>query len=582
MAIMNVTSVNRYPAFKTASIPAFAGTVPYRNPAAYPEEAGDTFVRFGAARPKRNKRLLPLLLGSLMYVMSGTISGPALAVENPSFDLVSFPNPQAVENSPFELTSLSNPRTDAINIAPDVDPLQELSRGEINRRAAEDDGVRIPQISPLDVSPLAEYQEARTGHIRMRGGGAIDPNAPLTPARFDDKKFNGYMGTAWFSSTDGKMITNHHITEHAEQNPDGSINVRLADGSEYSARILFESPQRDLAYIQLLDEDGEPFEKGTFPSFRFVEDSNNVKKGNYVALTGNHKGYLFTFVDGKISHTQRWRPSEAVPLFQYSIPTDGGSSGSAVTLHTGEVVALHNSGIISKADMNQGIHINDVADAIVAYEAGLPVDNFAIPGFTYDLTPYDSQHNELRLLEQKWYHSRQAVLLAEQELESFRDIRKNAIDSLQDDMEKMELRYQKELEKAQKREEEFREKFETERGYFEKASANVQDLSVKGGVIVTSVEEGGMAEEIGLREGDVITHLDGQEVDPHSFTKGCLRRFVYHNPELTYIRDGQVNRVTVSDETIQAHLIDKRKDKAPDESRPVIANDADASGNRQF
>lgn len=547
---INKMTMSPYPALRGVSGAGLNGANHRSDRHCGSRVSGDALVSFGRT-PGRNSRIPAFLLGALAALApSSLFSADETKAQKISQDSV------------------------VLQVAPEDDPLLKYTREQRNRMACEDDGVRFPEITPLDTSFLAEYQEYRTGQIKMIRGNMLDPQAPVEPADYDEKKFGTSFGTAWFCTTDGTMITNYHVTKRAQKNFDGTIEVVLADDRRYSAEILFESPERDLAYIRLLDENGKPFPKKTFPSFHLVPDSQQVKKGRYAALTGNHKGYLFTFVDGKVSHTQRWDKEYAVPLFQYFVTTEKGSSGSAVTLANGQVFALHNSGLRTKADMNFGIDINNVADAMAVYREGLPVQSFRIAHLSYDEVPFSDQLEHIRGLEREWYHTRQAVAQIERELKHLREkLIPHALESQVDDMEQLEEDYKERLKEAKKRVEESLKAYEEKKSGYEAPLANVGSQTVTGGVIVQEVTPGGMAEALGLKTADVITHLDGEAVDPQTYARGTRSQFIYHNPTITYLRGGKIYHVKVSDEVIQKFLINEAGPPEEEKEKQKVSDD---------
>ncbi len=80
-------------------------------------------------------------------------------------------------------------------------------------------------------------------------------------------------------------------------------------------------------------------------------------------------------------------------------------------------------------------------------------------------------------------------------------------------------------------------------GYYE------TDITIKSGLYIHEIVKGSSAEEVGLREGDIITHIDGIEVN----TMLKLRSIIYYKKpgdmvEIRYLRKGQEHKV---DATLQ-------------------------------
>ncbi|MBK8206471.1 MAG: PDZ domain-containing protein [Planctomycetes bacterium] len=75
---------------------------------------------------------------------------------------------------------------------------------------------------------------------------------------------------------------------------------------------------------------------------------------------------------------------------------------------------------------------------------------------------------------------------------------------------------------------------------------DAKKLDVEGGVVVTGTSSGGPAQEAGLKEGDIVTHVDGESVTGTGDLRTILAR---HKPgdalELTLNRGGKSVKVTV-------------------------------------
>jgi 2-alkenal reductase len=77
--------------------------------------------------------------------------------------------------------------------------------------------------------------------------------------------------------------------------------------------------------------------------------------------------------------------------------------------------------------------------------------------------------------------------------------------------------------------------------------ASYYDLPVKWGEFVVEVVPGTPAERAGLRQGDIITALDGQTIDEeHPFINLLLHYKPGDTVQLTINRDGQEQTLTVT------------------------------------
>jgi len=144
----------------------------------------------------------------------------------------------------------------------------------------------------------------------------------------------------------GHILTNHHVTANAQK-----LEVTLADGSKWPAKLIGSDPDSDLAVIKI----DAPREKlKTIP----MGDSKNLKIGQKVLAIGNPFGLQRTLTTGIISSLGRTIRSEAGNMIEDVIQTDAainpGNSGGPLLNSDGEIIGI-NSAIISPSGGNVGI-----------------------------------------------------------------------------------------------------------------------------------------------------------------------------------------------------------------------------------
>ena len=162
--------------------------------------------------------------------------------------------------------------------------------------------------------------------------------------------FNAYptqgSGSGSILDTKGHILTNHHVVANAQK-----LEVTLADGSKWSAKLIGSDPDNDLAVIKI----DAPKEKlKVIP----MGDSKNLRIGQKVLAIGNPFGFERTLTTGVISSLGRTIRSEVGTLIEDVIQTDAainpGNSGGPLLNSEGEIIGI-NSAIISPSGGNVGI-----------------------------------------------------------------------------------------------------------------------------------------------------------------------------------------------------------------------------------
>jgi putative serine protease PepD len=144
----------------------------------------------------------------------------------------------------------------------------------------------------------------------------------------------------------GHILTNHHVVASAQK-----LEVALADGSRWPAKLIGSDPDNDLAVIKI----DAPREKlKVIP----MGDSKNLRIGQKVLAIGNPFGFDRTLTTGVISSVGRTIRSEVGTLIEDVIQTDAainpGNSGGPLLNSEGEIIGI-NSAIISPSGGNVGI-----------------------------------------------------------------------------------------------------------------------------------------------------------------------------------------------------------------------------------
>ncbi len=160
------------------------------------------------------------------------------------------------------------------------------------------------------------------------------------------------LGSGFIISDDGYVLTNNHVIEGADE-----IMVRMNDRSEYKATLVGADKRSDLA---LLKVDGKKL-----PSVK-VGDSDTLKPGQWVFAIGSPFGFDYSVTKGIISALNRSLPTENyVPFIQTDVPINPGNSGGPLLNMSGEVIGI-NSQIYTRSGGFMGlsfaIPIDDAMD----------------------------------------------------------------------------------------------------------------------------------------------------------------------------------------------------------------------------
>ncbi|MCX8116612.1 MAG: trypsin-like peptidase domain-containing protein [Desulfobacterota bacterium] len=153
-------------------------------------------------------------------------------------------------------------------------------------------------------------------------------------------------GSGTIIDTKGHILTNHHVVANAQK-----LEVTLADGSKWPAKLIGSDPDNDLAVIKI----EAPRERLKVVP---MGDSKNLRIGQKVLAIGNPFGFERTLTTGVISSLGRTIRSEVGTMIEDVIQTDAainpGNSGGPLLNSDGEVIGI-NTAIISPSGGSVGI-----------------------------------------------------------------------------------------------------------------------------------------------------------------------------------------------------------------------------------
>jgi len=161
--------------------------------------------------------------------------------------------------------------------------------------------------------------------------------------RFDRREVRG-IGTGMIIDAEGHIVTNNHVVGGATK-----IQVKMASGEEFEARIVGADPKTDLAVIKIHPPKNIPLLK--------FGDSDKLRVGEWVVAIGNPRGLEQTVTAGIISAKHRagiLDPSSYQDFIQTDAAINPGNSGGPLLNLWGEVIGV-NAAIVSESGGFEGI-----------------------------------------------------------------------------------------------------------------------------------------------------------------------------------------------------------------------------------
>jgi len=157
------------------------------------------------------------------------------------------------------------------------------------------------------------------------------------PDHFDSRS----LGSGFIISGDGYVMTNHHVVAEADE-----IVVRLSDRREFVAKVIGSDKASDVALLKIDATD--------LPTVK-VGKSSDIKVGEWVLAIGSPFGFDHSATAGIVSAKGRSLPSENyVPFIQTDVAINPGNSGGPLFNLDGEVVGI-NSQIYSRTGGFMGL-----------------------------------------------------------------------------------------------------------------------------------------------------------------------------------------------------------------------------------
>ena len=331
------------------------------------------------------------------------------------------------------------------------------------------------------------------------------------------------QGSGFFVSEDGFVVTNNHVIENGSK-----FTVVMADGSELDASLIGSDPRTDLAVLKV-----EATQKFTYVDF----GDARPRTGDWVVAVGNPFGLGGTVTAGIVSaHGREIGASRYDDFIQIDAAVNKGNSGGPAFNLKGEVIGV-NTAIYSPSGGNVGIAFaipaalaNEVVDDLInngevvrgwlgvqiqpvtdeiAESLGLEFSNGAIVTNPQNGSPADKAGIEAgdviasvdgksikgprELAKTIGSYDPDAVI----QLEVWRDGEKQLLDVTLGELESAQNAGEKPSVKPAK---------------FSKLGLELETLPEGNGVLVRDVKPGSKAAKRGIRPGDVVVSVNGEEI----------------------------------------------------------------------
>lgn len=189
----------------------------------------------------------------------------------------------------------------------------------------------------------------------------------MSPGGQDSTPQHG-VGSGFIISSDGEIVTNHHVVEGAD-----SVMIKFSDGRSLKATVIGSDPLTDIALLKVKTDE-------KLPAVTFGQ-SAKMRAGDEVVAVGNPFGLGGTVTAGIISATSR--NINAGPYDDF-IQTDAsinrGNSGGPLFNNDGEVIGV-NSMILSPDGGSVGIGFAVPSDLVKTIVADLEDDGTITRGW---------------------------------------------------------------------------------------------------------------------------------------------------------------------------------------------------------
>ena len=215
-------------------------------------------------------------------------------------------------------------------------------------------GQVMPSLAPMLEKVLPSVVSISVEGKQKSNAAQMDDDIPeefkffFGPDMFDrdraPRNFKGLGSGAIINAEKGYVLTNNHVIKDADK-----ITVQLHDGREFKAKVIGDDEMSDVALIQV--------EKPKNLTALKLADSDKLRVGDFTVAIGNPFGLGQTVTSGIVSALGRSMGSDSGTYENY-IQTDAavnrGNSGGPLINLNGELIGI-NTAILSPSGGNAGI-----------------------------------------------------------------------------------------------------------------------------------------------------------------------------------------------------------------------------------
>ena len=191
-----------------------------------------------------------------------------------------------------------------------------------------------PGVVNVSTTTKVKHQPMAMPRSPFGGGGGEDPFEEFRKffgGQIPQEETRHALGSGFIINEKGDILTNNHVVGDADE-----IEVKLADGRKFPAKVVGRDERSDLAVIHIKAPDSLPVEK--------LGDSDKMQPGDWVMAVGNPFGFEHTVTVGVVSAKGRVIGDAKAPMAKF-IQTDAsinpGNSGGPLFNIGGEVIGIN-------------------------------------------------------------------------------------------------------------------------------------------------------------------------------------------------------------------------------------------------
>lgn len=209
--------------------------------------------------------------------------------------------------------------------------------------------LKTQPVATVPVAPAAQDLEQQVVNVVQ----AVQPTVVQVESQSGSQ--GSAIGSGEIVTSDGYIVTNDHVVRGFSQ-----YSVLLSNGKTYSAKLVGESPQDDLAVLKIST-------RSSLQTIAFG-DSGKARVGQFAIALGSPLGLQQSATFGIVSALNRTASEgtdgparELTGLIQTSAPINPGNSGGALVNLSGQLIGVPTLGAV---DPNSGGSANGIGFAI--------------------------------------------------------------------------------------------------------------------------------------------------------------------------------------------------------------------------